>query len=164
MTVNIIIQLVLYFGALLLLAKPLGLYMARVYEGRSFGLNKVLGPMEQRIYRVCGIQQDEEMSWKKYAVSLLVFSAAGFLMLYMLQRLQAVLPLNPQKFAAVSPDSSFNTAVSFVSNTNWQGYSGESTMSYFTQMAGLTVQNFVSAATGMAVLVALIRGFKKELF
>jgi len=162
MTVNIIIQLVLYFGALLLLAKPLGLYMARVYEGRSFGLNKVLGPMEQRIYRVCGIQQDEEMSWKKYAVSLLVFSAAGFLMLYMLQRLQAVLPLNPQKFAAVSPDSSFNTAVSFVSNTNWQGYSGESTMSYFTQMAGLTVQNFVSAATGMAVLVALIRGFKRN--
>jgi potassium-transporting ATPase potassium-binding subunit len=162
MTVNIIIQLVLYFGALLLLAKPLGLYMARVYEGRSFGLDRVLGPVEQGMYRLCGIQQDEEMSWKKYAISLLVFSAAGFLLVYLLQRLQAVLPMNPQKFPAVSPDSSFNTAISFVSNTNWQGYSGESTMSYLTQMVGLTVQNFVSAATGMAVLVALIRGFKRH--
>ncbi len=162
MTANIIIQLVLYFGALLVLAKPLGIYMAKVYDGHSFVLDKVLGPAERFIYRCCGIHPDEDMDWKKYAMAVLMFSAVGLLTVYLLQRIQGILPLNPQRFPAVSPDSSFNTAVSFITNTNWQGYSGEGTMSYLTQMAGLTVQNFVSAASGMAVLVALIRGFKRN--
>ncbi len=162
MTVNDIVQIVLYFGILLLLAKPLGVYMARVYEGQPFGLDRILGPVERFFYRLSGITPDEEMGWKKYASAVLLFSAAGLFFLYLLQRLQGILPLNPQKFPAVSPDSSFNTAVSFATNTNWQGYGGETTMSYLTQMAGLTVQNFVSAAAGMAVLVALIRGFKRH--
>jgi K+-transporting ATPase ATPase A chain len=162
MTGNDIVQLVIYFGVLLLLAKPLGVYMARVYEGQPSGLDRVLGPIERLFYRLCGIKQDEEMSWKKYAGAVLVFSAVGFLFTYFLQRFQGMLLLNPQKFPAVSPDSSFNTAVSFITNTNWQGYGGETTMSYLTQMAALTVQNFVSAAAGMAVLVALIRGFKRH--
>jgi K+-transporting ATPase ATPase A chain len=162
MTGNDILQIVLFFGVLLLLAKPLGVYMARVYEARPSGLDRVLGPVERLFYRICGIKPDEEMSWKKYAGAVLMFSAAGFFFLYLLQRLQAMLPLNPQKFSGVSPDSSFNTAVSFMTNTNWQGYGGETTMSYLTQMAGLGVQNFVSAAAGMAVLVALIRGFKRH--
>lgn len=162
MTSNDILQLILYFGVLLLLAKPLGVYMARVYEGRPSGLDRALGPVERLFYRMCGIKPDEEMSWKKYAGAVLIFSAAGFFFLYFLQRAQDWLPLNPQKLPAVSPDSSFNTAVSFVTNTNWQGYGGETTMSYLTQMAGLGVQNFVSAAAGMAVLIALIRGFKRN--
>ncbi len=162
MTGNDILQIVLYFVALLLLAKPLGLYMARVYEGQPSGLDRLLGPGERLFYRTCGIKPEEEMSWKKYAGVVLGFSAAGFFFLYALQRLQGMLLLNPQKFPAVSPDSSFNTAVSFVTNTNWQGYGGETTMSYLTQMVGLGVQNFVSAAAGMAVLVALIRGFKRH--
>jgi len=162
MTGNDIVQIVLFFGVLLLLAKPIGVYMARVYEGQPSALDRVLGPVERLFYRICGIKPEEEMSWKKYASAVLLFSAAGFFLVYLLQRLQGWLPLNPQKFSAVSPDSSFNTAVSFVTNTNWQGYGGETTMSYLTQMAGLTVQNFVSAAAGMAVLVALIRGFKRH--
>ncbi len=162
MTGNDILQLVLYFGVLLLLAKPLGVYMARVYEGQPSGLDRVLGPVERLFYRLCGIKPDEEMSWKKYTGAVLLFSGTGLLFLYLLQRLQGFLPLNPQKFPAVSPDSSFNTAVSFITNTNWQGYGGETTMSYLTQMAGLGVQNFVSAAAGMAVLVAMIRGFKRH--
>jgi K+-transporting ATPase ATPase A chain len=162
MTGNDILQIVLYFVVLWLLAKPLGVYMARVYEGQPSGLDRVLGPVERLFYRICGIKPDEEMNWKKYAGAVLGFSAAGFLFLYALQRLQGMLMLNPQKFPAVSPDSSFNTAVSFVTNTNWQGYGGETTMSYLTQMVGLGVQNFVSAAAGMAVLVALIRGFKRH--
>jgi K+-transporting ATPase ATPase A chain len=162
MTGNDILQLVLYFGVLLLLAKPLGAYMARVYGGEPSGLDRVLGPVERFFYRLCGIKHDEEMDWKKYAGAVLVFSAGGMLVLYALQRSQGFLPLNRQKFPAVSPDSAFNTAVSFITNTNWQGYGGETTMSYLTQMAGLTVQNFLSAAAGMAVLVALIRGFKRH--
>jgi K+-transporting ATPase ATPase A chain len=162
MTINDIVQIVFYFSILLLLAKPLGLYMARVYEGQPFGLDRMLGPVERFFYRLCGITPDEEMGWKKYAGAVLLFSAAGMLFLYLLQRLQGLLPLNPQKFSAVSPDSSFNTAVSFATNTNWQGYGGETTMSYLTQMAGLTAQNFVSAAVGIAVLVTLIRGFKRH--
>jgi K+-transporting ATPase ATPase A chain len=162
MTGNDIVQIIIYFGVLLLLAKPLGVYMARVYEGQPSALDRVLGPVERLFYRICGIKPEEEMGWKKYAGAVLLFSAAGFFFVYLLQRLQGFLPLNPQKFSAVSPDSSFNTAVSFITNTNWQGYGGETTMSYLTQMAGLTVQNFVSAAAGMAVLVALIRGFKRH--
>jgi len=162
MSGNDILQIILFFGVLLLLAKPLGVYMARVYEGKPSGLDRVLGPVERLFYRMCGIRPDEEMSWKKYAGATLLFSAIGLFFLYALQRLQGFLPLNPQKFPAVSADSSFNTAVSFITNTNWQGYGGESTMSYFTQMIGLGVQNFVSASAGMAVLVALIRGFARH--
>ncbi len=122
----------------------------------------MLGPTERIFYRLCGIRPDKEMDWKEYTMAVLLFNGAGMLALYLLQRLQGILPLSPQGFPAVSPDSSFNTAVSFVTNTNWQGYGGESTMSYLTQMIGLTVQNFLSAATGMVVLIALIRGFKRH--
>jgi K+-transporting ATPase ATPase A chain len=162
MTGNDVMQIVLFFFVLWFFAKPLGVYMAQVYEGKPSGLDRVLGPVERLFYRMCGIQPDEEMSWKKYAGSTLIFSAVGLFFLYALQRLQGFLPLNPQKFSAVSADSSFNTAVSFITNTNWQGYGGETTMSYFTQMVGLGAQNFVSAAAGMAVLVALIRGFARH--
>jgi K+-transporting ATPase ATPase A chain len=162
MTTNGALQLVLYLVVLLVLAKPLGAYMARVYEGRPTGLDRVLGWLERLIYRLCGIRPDEEMGWKTYAVTMLLFNFVGMLFLYVLQRLQAVLPLNPEKLGPVSPDLAFNTAASFVTNTNWQSYGGETTMSYLTQMVGLTVQNFVSAASGMAVLVALIRGFARR--
>ena len=162
MTANGYTQLGLYVIVLIALAKPLGAYMARVYENRPFGLDRLLGPLERLIYRLCGVRSDEEMGWKNYTVAMLLFNLAGLLVVYVLQRLQGLLPLNPQQLGAVSPDSSFNTAVSFVTNTNWQGYGGETTMSYLTQMLGLTVQNFVSAAVGMAVLVALIRGFARR--
>ena len=166
MTGNSILQIVLFFAVVLALAKPLGLYMARVYDGRAAlsrgGLDKILGPVERLFYRICGIRPEEEMDWKQYAFALFAVSMAGLLLLYILQRLQGHLPLNPQKMPGVAPDLSFNTAISFVTNTNWQNYGGESTMSYFTQMAGLAVQNFLSAATGMAVLVALVRGFKRH--
>jgi K+-transporting ATPase ATPase A chain len=162
MTTNGILQLVVYLVILLALAKPLGAYMARVYEGRPFGLDRALGWVERLVYRLCGVKADQEMSWRVYALAMLLFNFAGILAVYLLQRVQGGLPLNPQGFGAVSPDSSFNTAASFATNTNWQGYGGESTMSYLTQMIGLTVQNFVSAASGMAVLVALIRGFARR--
>src|SRR6185369_1673835 len=136
-------------------------FMARVYDGKPTFLDPVLRPLERLIYRCCGVDPDEGMDWKTYAVAMLVFNALSLLVVYGLQRLQGVLPLNPQGFAAVTPDSSFNTAASFATNTNWQGYGGETTMSYLTQMAGLGVQNFVSAAAGMATLVALIRGFRE---
>jgi len=162
MTTNGYIQLGLYMVVLIALTKPLGAYMARVYEGRPFGLDRVLGPLERLIYRVSGVRADEEMGWQTYAWAMMLFNLAGFVAVYALQRLQGMLPLNPQGFGAVSSDSSFNTAVSFATNTNWQGYAGETTMSYLTQMLGLTVQNFLSAAAGMAVLVALIRGLARR--
>jgi K+-transporting ATPase ATPase A chain len=162
MTANGVFQLVLYVVVLLALAKPLGAYMARVYEGRPFGLDRVLGPVERLIYRLSGVRPDEEMNWKNYAIAMLVFNMLGLFAVYLLQRVQGWLPLNPQGLGAVSPDSSFNTAVSFATNTNWQGYGGETTMSYLTQMLGLTVQNFVSAAAGMATLIAFIRGFTRR--
>ena len=162
MTANGVLQLLIYLVVLIALAKPLGAYMARVYEHRPFGLDKVLGWLERLLYRLAGVRPDEEMGWKTYAAAMLLFNLAGLLVVYLLQRLQGVLPLNPQGLGAVSSDSSFNTAVSFATNTNWQGYGGESTMSYLTQMLALTVQNFLSAATGMAVLVALIRGFARR--
>ena len=162
MTANGALQPVLYVVVLLALAKPLGAYMARVYEGRPIGLDRVLGWLERLIYRLCGVRSGEEMGWKAYAVAMLLFNFLGFLAVYLLQRLQGALPLNPQGLGAVSPDSSFNTAVSFATNTNWQGYGGETTMSYLTQMLGLTVQNFVSAATGMAVLAAFVRGLARR--
>ncbi|HZM43674.1 MAG TPA: potassium-transporting ATPase subunit KdpA [Burkholderiales bacterium] len=161
MTANALLQLAFYVVVLIALAKPLGAYMANVYEGRS-AANRIGGPVESVIYRLCGIDSAREMRWVEYAVAMLVFNLLGFLAVYALQRFQAILPFNPQGLGAVSPDSSFNTAVSFASNTNWQGYSGETTMSYLTQMLGLTVQNFVSAASGVATLVALIRGFTRR--
>jgi K+-transporting ATPase ATPase A chain len=142
--------------------KPLGLYIANVVEGRSIWPLRAGAPAERLLYRASGIDASREMGWKEYAIALIVFNTSGLLVAYSLQRLQGWLPLNPQHFAGVSPDSSFNTAVSFVANTNWQGYSGESTMSYLTQMAALAVQNFLSAATGIAVAVALIRGLARH--
>jgi K+-transporting ATPase ATPase A chain len=155
MTANGLLQIALYFAILLAFAKPLGSYMARVYEGEPRGF-------ERALYRLCGVRWEEEMGWQAYALAFLLFSLVSVLFLYALQRLQGLLPANPQGLGAVSPDSSFNTAVSFVSNTNWQGYGGETTMSYLTQCLGLTVQNFVSAAAGMAVLIALIRGLARR--
>src|SRR6266498_3177914 len=152
------LQLIFYLVALLALAKPLGSFMAKVYQGEHTFLDRVLGPVERFIYRVAGVNSEEDMNWKTYAVAVMVFNVLGLIFVYLLQRLQGVLPLNPQGLGAVTPDSSWNTATSFATNTNWQGYGGEVTMSYLSHMLGLTVQNFVSAATGMAVLIALIRG------
>src|SRR3989440_1375862 len=162
MTANGILQLLFYILVLLALAKPLGGYMARVYEGRRVALDRVLGWLERLIYRLAGVRANDEMTWKTYAGTMLLFNLAGLLAVYALQRLQGALPLNPMAMGAVSPDSSFNTAASFATNTNWQGYGGESTMSYLTPMLALTVQNFVSAAAGMAVLAAMIRGFARR--
>ncbi|MBL8080524.1 MAG: potassium-transporting ATPase subunit KdpA [Anaerolineales bacterium] len=162
MNLNSLFQIILYVVVLLLLAKPLGSFMARVYQGERTFLDRVLGPVERFIYRIAGVKADEDMDWKTYAIAVMLFNVLGLLAVYVFQRLQAFLPLNPQGLSAVTADSSWNTAVSFASNTNWQGYGGEVTMSYFSQMLGLTVQNFVSAATGMAVLVALIRGFVRH--
>ena len=162
MTMNAILQVLVLFIVLLALAKPLGWYMARVYEGKPFVLDRLLGPVERAMYRLSGVRPADEMNWKSYAVAMLLFNAAGFLFLYGLQRLQGLLPLNPVNLGAVAPDLAFNTAVSFVTNTNWQAYGGETTLSYMTQMLGMTVQNFVSAATGMSVLVALIRGLSRS--
>jgi K+-transporting ATPase ATPase A chain len=155
-------QLALYIIVLLLLAKPLGAYMAAVYEGRATRMQRIGGWLERLIYRGAGVDPNEDMHWTRYALAILWFNLVGGLVVYAVQRLQQWLPLNPQAMGAVSADSSFNTATSFITNTNWQGYGGESTMSYLTQMFALTVQNFVSAATGMAVLVALVRGFVRK--
>jgi K+-transporting ATPase ATPase A chain len=162
MTANAIVQIVAFVLMLLLLVKPLGAYMARVYQGRRLVLDRPLGWLERLTYRAAGVQASDEMTWKTYALAMLIFNLAGLLAVYALQRLQGVLPLNPQGLGPVAADSSFNTAVSFATNTNWQGYAGETTMSDLTQMLALTVQNFVSAASGMATLVALIRGFARR--
>ncbi len=156
------LQIILYFIALIGLAKPLGAYMARVYEGERTFLHPILAPAENLIYRVGGVNPGADMSWKEYAWGLLLFNFLGFLTVYALQRFQSALPLNPMGMGAVSPDSAFNTAVSFATNTNWQGYGGETTMGYLTQMLGLAVQNFLSAATGMATVIAFIRGFVRS--
>jgi K+-transporting ATPase ATPase A chain len=158
-TFNGIVQVIVFLSILILLTKPLGIYMARVFEGKSVVLNKWFLPVERSIYRLCGISPEEEMTWKTYTFAMMAFNIIGLLAVYLLQRLQHLLPMNPARLPAVSPDSAFNTAVSFATNTNWQGYAGETTMSYLTQMLGLTVQNFVSAATGVAILIALVRGF-----
>jgi len=156
------LQIALYVVVLIALAKPLGSYMARVYQDESVGLNRWFAGGERLFYRLSGIKPEQEMRWTQYAAAVLVFNLLGLLAVYGLQRFQDILPLNPQALPAISPDSAFNTAVSFATNTNWQGYGGETTMSYLTQMLGLSVQNFVSAASGMAVLVALIRGFARR--
>ncbi len=162
MTFNGILQIVFYLVVLVLLAKPLGTFMARVFQRERTFLDPIFGPVERFIYRLSKINPDEEFDWKENAVAMLIFNFAGLLVVYLLQRIQQFLPLNPQGMAAVTPDSSFNTAVSFATNTNWQGYGGETTMSYLTQMLALTVQNFVSAATGMAVLALFIRGIARH--
>lgn len=151
-----------FLGLVTLCVKPLGGYIADVMEWRPNFALRLGGRLENFVYRVCGVDAQEEMTWKRYAIALMVFNVLGAVIVYALQRLQFFMPLNPQKFAAVSPDSSFNTAVSFVTNTNWQGYSGESTMGYLVQMASLAVQNFLSAATGIVVAIALIRGFVRH--
>lgn len=162
MTAQGFLQIAIYVITLLALAKPLGTYMARVYQDESVGLNRWFADIERLFYRLSGVKPEQEMRWTQYALATLAFNLLGLLVVYALQRFQDVLPLNPQALPAVTPDSSFNTAASFATNTNWQGYSGEATMSYLTQMLGLTVQNFLSAASGMAVLVALIRGFNRR--
>lgn len=162
MTINGFLQIALYLLMLVALVKPLGWYMARVYAGQPAGLNRLLAPLERLLYRLFGIQPDAEMGWTHYLAAMLLFNALGIGLLYTLQRLQGWLPLNPRGFAAVTPDSALNTATSFVTNTNWQGYSGEAIMSYLTQMLGMNVQNFLSAATGMALLIALIRGIARR--
>jgi potassium-transporting ATPase potassium-binding subunit len=162
MTANILIQCAFYLAALLALAKPLGGFFARVLAGEPTFLRPVLGWLERLSYRASGVDEKHEMRWTEYAVAALLFNLAGLFAVYALQRLQHLLPLNPAGLGAVSPDSSWNTAVSFATNTNWQGYGGESTMSYLTQMLVLAVQNFVSAATGIAVLAALARAFSRK--
>jgi K+-transporting ATPase ATPase A chain len=162
MTTMGIVQLVLYMVVLIALSKPLGSYMARVYQGEPGVLGKIFGPIERLVYRACGVSADQEMSWKTYAIAMLAFNFAGIVVVYGLLRLQDVFPLNPQAMVAATPDLAFNTAVSFGTNTNWQAYGGEATLSYLSQMAGLTVQNFVSAAAGMACLVAVIRGIARR--
>ena len=162
MTINGVLQITLYLAVLLLLVKPLGAFMARVFQREKTFLDPVVGPLERLIYRLARVDADREMDWKENAIAMLIFNAFGLLFVYGIQRVQHLLPLNPEGMPPVSADSSFNTAVSFATNTNWQGYGGETTMSYLTQMIALTVQNFVSAATGMAVLALIIRGFARH--
>jgi potassium-transporting ATPase potassium-binding subunit len=162
MTGNDYLQLGIYLAALLLLVKPLGSYMALVFSEKPNRVTRFGAPVERVLYRVSGIKADEDMTWQRYALAMLVFNIAGLLVVYALLRVQAWLPLNPQHMDNVPPDLAMNTAVSFATNTNWQAYSGESTLSYLSQMLGLSVQNFLSAATGIAVLIALIRGFTRR--
>jgi K+-transporting ATPase ATPase A chain len=162
MTVNGVLQILLFFGIVLAVTKPLGVYMARVFNRERTLLDPVLGPIERLIYGVSDVKPDVEQHWTTYTIAMLLFNFVGLLVLYGMQRFQHLLPLNPQGLGPISEDSSFNTAVSFTSNTNWQSYSPESTMSYFTQMAGLTFHNFVSAATGIALAIALVRGFARH--
>jgi K+-transporting ATPase ATPase A chain len=162
MTLNGWLQILVFLAAVLAVTPPIGAFMSRVFSGRRTWLDPILRPVERLIYRLTGVDERREMRWTEYAGSLLLFSAVSMLALYAMQRLQGLLPFNPQGFAGVAPDLAFNTAASFATNTNWQAYGGESTMSYFTQMAGLAYQNFVSAAAGMAVAIALIRGIARR--
>jgi K+-transporting ATPase ATPase A chain len=162
MTANDFIQIGVYLVVLLLLVKPMGMYMTHVFDDQPNRVTRLGGGVERFIYRICGIKADEDMGWKQYAIAMLVFNVCGMVAVYIFQRTQQWLPLNPQHFPALSPDLSINTAISFITNTNWQAYSGESAMSYLTQMAALAVQNFLSAATGIAVLIAVVRGFARK--
>lgn len=162
MTTQFMGLLALFLAILMAIAPMVGRYLRRAVEDGRYALTAWGRPVERLLYRVGGVRADAEMGWKRYAIAVLAFNVLGVVVVYGLQRLQGMLPLNPQGFGAVSPDSAFNTAISFVTNTNWQGYAGESTMAYLTQMLGLTVQNFVSAATGIAVVFALIRGFARQ--
>jgi len=162
MTINGWLQIALLFGLILLTARPLGVFTANVLDGKTGRLDRIFGPAERAFYRLLGPAALREQDWRAYAAAVLFFSIVGFALLYAMQRLQAFLPFNPADQSAVSPDLAFNTAISFVSNTNWQSYGGETTMSHLTQMLGLTVQNFVSAAAGIAVFAALARGFARS--
>ncbi len=162
MTANGFVQIALYCVVVTLLVKPFGFYMTRVFNGERIFLSPILRPVERIIYSLSRVNEREEQSWAGYGLAMLTFSLVGFLALYALQRLQAVLPFNPQHLDPISPDLAFNTSVSFVTNTNWQSYVPETTMSYLTQMAGLTTHNFVSAATGIALAIALVRGFARR--
>ena len=162
MTVIGWIQILLYCAIVVALVKPLGWYMTRVFNGESTFLSPVLRPVERGLYWIGGVDERREQHWLTYTVAMLLFHVGGFLIIYGLMRLQALLPFNPQDQSAVAEDLSFNTAISFITNTNWQNYGGESTLSYLTQMVGLTHQNFLSAATGIALAVALIRGFSRS--
>jgi potassium-transporting ATPase potassium-binding subunit len=162
MTLNGWLQIALFSAIIIAITKPFGGYMTRVFAGERTFLSPVLRPIERAVYWLCGVEEETEHHWTIYAAAVLIFSFVGFLILYALQRLQNVLPFNPQGMDAISPDSSLNTSVSFVTNTNWQSYVPETTMSYLTQMAGLTVHNFVSAAAGIAIAVAVIRGFARR--
>ena len=161
MTYNGILQILAYLLILTLLTKPMGIFLQRVFDGGRTVLEPVIGPVERLVYRFTGVDPEREMNWKQYGVAMIVFSFVSSLALYAIQRFQSFLPLNPRSFTGPSADSSFNTAVSFVTNTNWQGYSGEATMSYLSQMTGLAVQNFVSAAVGLALAIVFIRGIAR---
>src|SRR5947209_6370109 len=163
MTANGWFQIALFLALILAVTKPLGLLMARAFSREKTFLDPVLRPVERVVYRLTGVDEQHEMRWTEYAIAMLLFSAVSMLVLYAMQRLQGVLPFNPQKLPAVSPAHlAFNTAASFTTNTNWQAYSGETTMSYFTQMAGLAYHNFVSAAVGIALAIAFIRGVARR--
>jgi K+-transporting ATPase ATPase A chain len=162
MTASGFLQIAIYFLVLLAITKPLGVYMTRIFSGEKIFLGKVFRPLERLIYRICRIDEHEEQHWTTYTAAMLMFNLVGLLVLYGLQRLQYYLPLNPQQFSGVAPDLAFNTASSFTTNTNWQAYSGESTVSYLVQMAGLAFHNFVSAATGIALAIAFIRGIARR--
>ena len=159
MTIYGWVQIIFYLVILILLVKPLGCFMAKVYQGDRTFLSPVFGPIERLIYRTCGIHPDDEMDWKTYTIAMLIFNLLGGVFLFLVLKLQGFLPFNPQNLGVISPDLAMNTTASFITNTNWQSYGGETTMSYLSQMVGLTVQNFLSAATGMAILIAFTRAF-----
>src|SRR6201987_3234790 len=163
MTINGWLQILIFLGLVFLVTKPMGVFMARVFNRERTFMDPVLRPIERMLYRVTGVDEAHEMRWTEYAIAMLLFSVVSMIVLYSMQRLQAYLPFNPQKFGAVSPAHvAFNTGASFTTNTNWQAYSGENTMSYFTQMAGLAYHNFVSAAVGIALAIAFIRGIARR--
>src|SRR5437660_9664595 len=159
-----VLQIAIFFALILICAKPLGAFMAKVFEGQRTFLHPLFRWLEVLTYKIVGVKEDVEQRWTQYTASLLCFSIFGFLLVYLLQRVQAYLPFNPQNFGTpnVTPDLAFNTAASFLTNTNWQSYTGETTLSYFVQMAALTVQNFASAAAGIAVAIAVVRGFARH--
>ena len=163
MTTNGWLQILFFLALVFLVTKPMGVFMARVFNREKTFMDPVLRPVERLLYRVTGVDEDHEMRWTEYAISMLLFSLVSMIVLYLMQRLQSYLPFNPQRFGAVSPAHvAFNTAASFTTNTNWQAYSGENTMSYFTQMAGLAYHNFASAAVGIALAIAFIRGIARR--
>src|SRR5262249_8002982 len=162
MTINGWLQILVFFAVVLAVTKPAGIFMTKVFSRERTWLDPVLRPAERLLYKVTGVDEDHEMRWTEYCISMLLFSAVSMLLLYLLQRVQLALPLNPQKFGGVAPDLAFNTAASFTTNTNWQFYSGENTMSYLTQMAGMAYHNFASAAVGIALAVAFIRGVARR--
>ena len=162
MTANGWFQIAMFLGLILAITKPIGAFMARVFGGERTFLDPVMRPIERLLYRLTGVDEKHEMRWTEYAFTMLLFSGVTMLVLYLIERVQQVLPWNPQHFAAVAPALAFNTAASFTTNTNWQNYSGESVMSYFTQMAGLSYHNFISAAVGIALAIAFIRGIARR--